>query len=116
MLGAFDNAALIATVTLHGVGWPNQPHRAEIAKLMTRVAHRGRGVGATLMAEAERLAAIDGRTLITLDTAEDDGAGGFYERLGYERCGRIPDYALRPHRGLTATIIYAKRLPPPANG
>jgi ribosomal protein S18 acetylase RimI-like enzyme len=110
VLGAREGGALVATVTLHRVAKPNQPHRAEIAKLMTRVAYRGRGVGAALMAEAERLALADGRTLLTLDTAEDEGAAGFYERLGYERCGRIADYALRPHGRLSAALIYAKRL------
>jgi len=110
VLGAHDAGALVATVTLHCVGWPNQPHRAEIAKLMTRVVDRGRGAAAALMAEAERRARAQGRTLITLDTAEDDGAGGFYERLGYERVGRIEGYALRPLGGLTATVIYCKQV------
>src|SRR5262249_45374565 len=73
----------VATVTLHLVPWPNQPHHGEMAKLMTRVADRGRGAAAALMAEAEAIAADLGRMLLTLDTAEEEGAGGFYERLGY---------------------------------
>jgi hypothetical protein len=63
-----------------------------------------------LTREAERIAVANGRTLLTLDTAEEDGAPGFYERLGYIRVGLIPDYALKPHGGLTATILYYKRL------
>jgi hypothetical protein len=62
------------------------------------------------MIEAERLAAARGRTLLTLDTAEEDGAAGLYERLGFQFAGAIPDYALKPLGGLTATRIYFKRI------
>ena len=89
---------------------PNQPHRAEIAKLMTRVRHRGRGIARSLMLEAERIAVERGRTLLVLDTAAEEGAAAFYERLGYQRVGIIPGYALKPHGGLTGTIIYFKAI------
>ncbi len=56
VLGAFDGERLVGTVTLLLDCPPNQPHRAEIAKLMTRVSHRGRGVAKALMQEAERAA------------------------------------------------------------
>ena len=62
------------------------------------------------MREAERIAAARGRILITLDTAAEDGAAGFYECLGYCRAGEIPDYAYKPHGGLVATILYYKRI------
>ena|SRR5579872_3537042 len=110
VLGAYADGALVGTVTLHLDCPPNQPHRGEIAKLMTRVAYRGRGVARALMLEAERIAAERGRTLLTLDTAEEDGAAGLYEGLGYERAGLIPDYAFKPHGGLTGTILYFKRI------
>jgi ribosomal protein S18 acetylase RimI-like enzyme len=110
VLGAREHGRLVATVTLDLAQPPNQPHRAEIAKLMTRVADRGRGHARALMLEAERLAIEHGRTLLTLDTAEDDGAGPLYEALGFERAGRIPDYAYKPRGGLTGTIIYFKRI------
>jgi ribosomal protein S18 acetylase RimI-like enzyme len=71
-----------------------------------------------------------GRTLLVLDTAAEDGASGLFERLGFTFAGTIPDYALKPHGGLTATRIYWKRIggkpedadssarniPPPAPG
>jgi len=110
VLGARVDGALVATVTLDLATPPNQPHRADVAKLMTRVAHRGRGLARALMLEAERLAALQGRWLLTLDTAEEEGASGFYEKRGYSRVGLIPDYALKPHGGLTGTILYFKRL------
>ena len=116
MLGARAAGRLLGTVTLLLDCPENQPHRAEIAKLMTRPSARGRGVARALVREVERIAVQRGRTLLTLDTAADDGAAGFYERLGYCKVGAIPDYALKPHGGLVATIIYFKRLDRMENG
>src|SRR5450432_4594573 len=110
VLGAFDGEALVGTVTLLFDLPPNQPHRAEIAKMMTRPRYRGRGIASALMRRAEALAIERGRTLLVLDTAADEGASEFYERLGYTLTGEIPDYALKPLGGLTATRIYWKRI------
>jgi ribosomal protein S18 acetylase RimI-like enzyme len=110
VLGAFDDEGLVGTVTLLLAFPPNQPHRAEIAKLMTRVSHRGRGVARALMEVAEREALERGKTLLVLDTAVEDGAARLYEALGFTLTGVIPDYALKPHGGLTGTKIYWKRL------
>jgi ribosomal protein S18 acetylase RimI-like enzyme len=78
--------------------------------MMTRVGRRGRGIARSLVIEAERIAIARGKTLLNLDTAADEGAAGFYERLGFQRAGEIPDYAFKPLGGLTATIIYWKRI------
>lgn len=110
ILGAFDGDKLIGTVTLLLDLPTNQPHRAEIAKMMTRISHRGRGVAKTLMREAEKMAAERGRTLLVLDTATDGGASGLYEGLGFNLIGEIPDYALKPRGGLSGTKIYWKRI------
>jgi ribosomal protein S18 acetylase RimI-like enzyme len=110
VLGAHDGEVLMGTVTLVLDTPQNQQHRAEITKLMTRISHRGRGVARALMQAAERAAAERGRTLLTLDTAVDEGAGGPYEGLGFHRAGVIPDYALKPHGGLTGAIFYWKRI------
>ncbi|TIU71119.1 MAG: GNAT family N-acetyltransferase, partial [Mesorhizobium sp.] len=107
---AWDGEALVGTVTLLLDFPPNQPHRAEIAKLMTRVDHRGKGVATRLMSAAESLAVEKGRTLLVLDTATEEGASGLYERLGFTLAGEIPDFALKPHGGLTGTLIYWKRI------
>lgn len=115
VLGAFVDQALVGTVTLLLDCPPNQPHRAEIAKLMVRPAFRGRGLAAELMRRAEALAVERRRTLMVLDTATEDGAAGLYEGLGFELAGVIPDYALKPHGGLTGTAIYFKRIGPGQN-
>jgi len=109
VLGAFDAGRLVGTVTLLLDCPPNQPHRAEIAKLMTRLSHRGRGVAKALMRAAERAAVERSRTLLVLDTATEGGASPLYEGLGFTLAGVIPDYALKPHGGLTGTMIYWKR-------
>jgi ribosomal protein S18 acetylase RimI-like enzyme len=109
VLGAFDDERLVGTVTLLLDCPPNQPHRAEIAKLMTRMSHRRRGVARALMRAAERVAVERARTLLVLDTVADGGASKLYEGLGFELAGVIPDYSLKPHGGLTATMIYWKR-------
>jgi ribosomal protein S18 acetylase RimI-like enzyme len=110
VLGATIDGELVGTVTLDLAKPPNQPHRADIAKLMTRMSHRGRGVARALMVEVERIADAGGRTLLTLDTAAEDGAAGLYQALGYQFAGAIPDYAYKPLGGLTATLIYFKRI------
>ncbi|HUB47133.1 MAG TPA: N-acetyltransferase [Acetobacteraceae bacterium] len=110
VLGAWDGALLAGTVTLLLDCPPNQPHRAEIAKLMTRVSHRGRGIARNLMRAAEASAVQRNRSLLVLDTATDGGAGPLYEQLGFTLAGEIPDYALKPHGGLTGTLVYWKRI------
>jgi ribosomal protein S18 acetylase RimI-like enzyme len=110
VLGAWEGDLLAGTVTLLLDCPPNQPHRAEIAKLMTRLGHRGRGVATALMRAAEDLAVERSRTLLVLDTATVGGASGLYEGLGFTLAGEIPDYALLPHGGLSGTRIYWKRI------
>ena len=110
ILGAWSEDILVGTVTLLLDCPPNQPHRAEIAKLMTRLDYRSRGVATALMQAAETVAVERGRMLLTLDTANEGGASGLYERLGFTLAGVIPGYALKPHGGLTGTLIYWKRI------
>jgi ribosomal protein S18 acetylase RimI-like enzyme len=110
VLGAFDGEMVVATVTLLLGLPPNQPHRAEIAKMMTKLSHRHRGIATALLREAEGMAIARGRTLLVLDTAVDEGASPLYESLGFNLTGIIPDYAVKPHGGLTGTMIYWKRI------
>ncbi|MET0705982.1 MAG: GNAT family N-acetyltransferase [Tardiphaga sp.] len=110
ILGAWDGDLLAGTVTLLLDCAQNQPHRAEIVKMMTRSTHRGRGIATALMRRAEELAVQRKRTLLVLDTATDGGAAGLYEKLGFTLAGEIPDYAFKPHGGLSGTLIYWKRI------
>ncbi len=110
VLGAWDGDILAGTVTLLLDCPPNQPHRAEIAKLMTRVSHRGRGVAASLMRAAEALAVERSRTLLVLDTAADGGAAGLYEGLGVPAHRSDSRLRAEASRRLSATLIYWKRI------
>lgn len=88
----------------------NQPHRADISKLLVHRNSRCHGLGAKLMEAAEISARAAGKNLLVLDTATGGGAEKLYERLGWQLCGRIPDYALWPSGGLCATTIYYKHI------
>ncbi|NIG54920.1 GNAT family N-acetyltransferase [Chitinophaga sp. Cy-1792] len=110
VLGAFEGAYLVGSVTLLLNCPPNQPHRAEIAKMMVRVKHRGKGIGRALLKAAEEQALRRDKWLLTLDTAEEVGAAGLYEKFGFQKVGVIPDFALKPAGGLTGTVIYYKKL------
>jgi GNAT superfamily N-acetyltransferase len=87
----------------------NQPHRADIAKMLVHRSARGRGIGAALLRHAEEHARQLGRTLLVLDTASD-AAERLYERHGWQRCGQIPGYALFPDGRPCATTIYFRSL------
>jgi GNAT superfamily N-acetyltransferase len=87
----------------------NQPHRADVSKMLVHRRARRRGLGALLMRAAERAALERGRTLLVLDTASDD-ARRLYERLGWQRCGDIPGYALLPDGQPCSTTYYYRQL------
>lgn len=112
VFGAYSGGELLGTVTLVLALPQNQPHRAEIAKMMTRVAARGQGIATALLTRAETEALALGRSMLMLDTAADGGAAGLYERCGYIFAGELPDYALKPHGGLTGTRLYWKKIAP----
>ncbi len=88
----------------------NQPHRADIAKMLVGRSARRRGLGARLMRAAEEAALAAGKTLLVLDTVSGGDAERLYEGLGWTRVGVVPDYALWPEGGLCATTFFYKRL------
>ncbi len=91
--------------------WPeNQPHRADVAKMLVRRSARRRGVGADLLGAAEAAARRAGRTLLVLDTFTGSDAERLYRRLGWSEVGVIPDYALTADGRLGATTIFYKAL------
>lgn len=88
----------------------NQPHRGDLAKMLVHRRVRRRGVGAALLAGAERSALRAGKTLLVLDTVTGSDAERMYARQGWQRCGEIPDYALLPDGRPCATTIFFKFL------
>jgi len=89
---------------------PNQPHRAEIAKLLVHRSARRRGIAQLLMERAEAEARAEGKTLLVLDTVTGDDAERLYERLGWTRVGVIPGYALYPDGRPCDTTVFWKSL------
>lgn len=104
---ARDGSGIVGTAQLHPVGKPNQPHRAEIAKVLVHSRARRRGIGEALMRAAEAAALALGRDLLVLDTDEEGAARRLYKRLGWNEVGTIPRYALMPDgRDCGSTFFY----------
>ena len=105
LLVAEDGHGIAGTVHLVLDQPENQPHRADLSKLLVHRRVRRQGVGEALMRAAEPMARACGKSLLVLDTASAE-AMRLYERLGWVRCGEIPGYALLPQGGLCATVLY----------
>ncbi|WLR92668.1 GNAT family N-acetyltransferase [Shinella zoogloeoides] len=110
LLAAERDGRIVGTVQVGIRQMPNQPHRADIKKLLVMESERGRGLARALMAAAEREAARRGKTVLVLDTATGSPAETVYERLGWQRAGVIPDYALYPDGRYCATTFFYKRI------
>jgi GNAT superfamily N-acetyltransferase len=111
LLVAEDPAdGIIGTVQVVFAQPENQPHRADIAKMLVHRGARRRGVGATLMQKAEATARTAGKRLLVLDTATGSDAERLYQRLGWQRVGMVPDYALWPDGRPCATTYYYKAI------
>ncbi|TCV93540.1 GNAT family N-acetyltransferase [Biostraticola tofi] len=101
---------IVGTVQLMLAQPENQPHRADVAKLLVHRQARQQGIGAALMTKAESWARREGKMLLVLDTATGSSAESLYPRLGWQQSGIIPDYALMPDGTLTATTVFFKYL------
>ena len=110
VLVADDAEGLCGTVQLVFDLPENQPHRADLAKMLVHRRARRQGLGAALMRAAEATARQCGRTLLVLDAVTDGDAARLYEHLGWTRVGVIPGYALFPQGGLCATTVYYRNL------
>jgi GNAT superfamily N-acetyltransferase len=109
LLVAEDAQGIVGTVQVILAQPENQPHRADIAKMLVHRRARRQGAGAALMRAAERAALDEGKTLLVLDTA-DDTAARLYARLGWQAAGTIPRYALMPQGGECATTYFYRSL------
>ncbi|MBB4166656.1 GNAT superfamily N-acetyltransferase [Rhizobium sp. BK538] len=110
LLVAEIDGRAVGTVQVGAAQMPNQPHRGDLKKLLVHRSARGKGLARLLMDAAEREAAGRGKTLLVLDTATGSNAEAIYLRLGWQRVGVIPDYALWPEGGLCATTLFYKRV------
>lgn len=109
LLVAKDHLGICGTVQLLVNLPPNQPHRADVAKMLVHRRTRRMGIGAALMQAAEAEARKAGKTLLVLDTCTGSTADRLYTRLGWIRVGEIPDFALYPDgRPVGTTYFYRK--------
>lgn len=112
LLLAFAEGRLAGTVSLMTGTPPNQPHRADVSKMIVGTNFRRRGVGAALLAAVEAEALARGRTTLVLDTISVSDAARLYERGGWQRIGEIAAYALMPDGVMAPTTVYARHLQP----
>jgi GNAT superfamily N-acetyltransferase len=110
LLAAILGGRIVGTVQLGLDTPPNQPHRADVKKMLVHRSARGRGIGAALMAAIEHEARRRGRWLLVLDTVPGESGHRLYLRAGWQQSGTVPDYALFPDGQLCDTAIMWKRL------
>jgi GNAT superfamily N-acetyltransferase len=110
ILVARDESGIVGSVSMHPAWPPNQPHRADIAKLLVHRRARRGGIARALMDEIERRAQAAGFTLLVLDTVRGDPAEQLYTTSGWQRVGVIPDYALYPDGRPCDTVVFYKNL------
>jgi GNAT superfamily N-acetyltransferase len=101
---------IVGTVQIIFATPENQPHRADVAKMLVRRSSRRAGIGAQLLRAAEQQAMDHGRTVLVLDTVTGADGERLYARSGWQRCGVIPNYALWPNGGYCDTTVFYKRL------
>ena len=110
LLAARLGGRIVGTVQLELDTPPNQPHRADIKKLLVHRSARGHGVGPALMGQVEEEARRRGRWLLVLDTVPGENGHRLYLREGWMQTGLVPNYALFPDGRLCDTAIMWKRL------
>ncbi|MFD1736345.1 GNAT family N-acetyltransferase [Bacillus salitolerans] len=110
LLVAKKEERIVGTVQLHLCTKQNGKHRAEVAKLMTDPDYLRLGIARALMNQLIAVAIEAERTLLVLDTREGDPSNTLYLSMGFEKAGRIPNYASNAEGTLDATIIYYKTL------
>lgn len=110
LLVAEDAHGLCGTVQLALDLPENQPHRADLSKMLVHRRVRRQGLGAALMRAAEDMARECGKTLLVLDAVTGGDAERLYARLGWTRVGEIPGYALMPRGGLCSTTVFYRNL------
>ena len=110
ILVAEDEQGICGVVQVIPAWPPNQPHRADISKMLVHRRARRQGLAARLLEAAEAAARQMGRTVLVLDTVTGGDAERLYARAGWTRVGVIPDFALMPDGALCATTLFYRKL------
>jgi GNAT superfamily N-acetyltransferase len=101
---------IVGTAQLVTAQPENQPHRADVSKVLVRQSARERGVGLRLMHAIDGAARAAGKSVLVLDTVTGGVAERLYARAGWQRVGAVPNYALMPDGALCGTTFYHKQL------
>ncbi len=112
ILVARDAEGVVGTVQLQPSWAPNQPHRADVAKLIVHRRARRRGIARALMGALEQAAQSAGFTLLLLDTCKGYDAERLYSLSGWTRVGEVPGFALTPDGAPCDTVFFYKQLAP----
>lgn len=107
---AHGNARVVGTVQLILDQPENQPHRADLAKMQVAPEMQRQGLGAALMQAAEDTARACGKTVLVLDTVTGSAGDRLYSRMGWQRVGEVPGYALWPDGRPCPTTYFHKQL------
>lgn len=110
LLAADDGHRLVGTAIVYFMQQPNQPHRAEIGKMLVHSALRRQGIGGRLLGAAEAAARSAGRTLLMLDTETDSEGEKLYRAHGWIEFGRVPGHAFKPNGVLATTTFFYRQL------
>ena len=110
LLVARDDSGVVGTVQLQPAWPPNQPHRADVAKLIVHRRGRGHGIARALMTELERQARDQQFTLLLLDTCKGGAAEHLYASMGWTRLGEVPRFALNPDGSWCDSVFFYKQL------
>jgi predicted N-acetyltransferase YhbS len=110
VLVARDSNGIVGTVQLQPAWAPNQPHRADIAKLIVHRRARRQGIGRALMVAVEQAATEAGFTLLMLDTCKGYDAERLYSSTGWVRVGEVPAFAINPDGSHCDTVFFYKQL------
>ena len=110
LLVADDDSGVVGTVQLVLAQAENQPHRADLAKMLVHRRARRQGLGQALLQAAEQLGRDCGKSLLVLDTVTGSDCERLYARVGWQKSGTIPNCALWPRGGLCATTYFYRHL------
>jgi putative acetyltransferase len=84
---------------------------AEVKRMYTREAVRGRGIGKTLLARLEAEARRAGKGILRLETGiRQTAAIGLYERSGFRERGPFGHYSDLPADAIDTSVFYEKPL------